>query len=104
MAIDGASGIPLIRPHTPEYGLPDVAPSTESVDGSFKAALDSAIGGTNADIKSAQAAGEAFASGARDDIHGTMLALSQADIELKFTNNIRNKVTDAFFELWRMQI
>ena len=38
------------------------------------------------------------------DANGTMLALSQADIELRLVGNIRNKVTDAFYELWRMQI
>ncbi len=33
-----------------------------------------------------------------------MLALSKADIELRLVGNIRNKVVDAFYELWRMQI
>jgi flagellar hook-basal body complex protein FliE len=106
MIIDG-TGIPLLRPHTPEVRGPEagtgVAPSG-GIDGSFKAALDNAIGGTNADINAAQAAGDEFAAGARDDIHGTMLALSQADIELKFVSNVKNKVIDAFYELWRMQI
>jgi flagellar hook-basal body complex protein FliE len=47
---------------------------------------------------------EAFAAGVRDDIHGTMIALSKADIEMKFIGSVRNKITDAFYELWRMQI
>jgi flagellar hook-basal body complex protein FliE len=102
--IDG-SGIPLLRPHTPEVRGPEAgATPTSGIEGSFKTALDNAIGGTNADINAAQAAGDEFAAGARDDIHGTMLALSQADIELKFVSNVKNKVIDAFYELWRMQI
>jgi flagellar hook-basal body complex protein FliE len=59
---------------------------------------------TNNRIQEAQVAGDAFAAGQRDDIHGTMLALSKADIELRVLGNVRNRVVDAFYELWRMQI
>ena len=41
---------------------------------------------------------------ARRHSHGTMLALSKADIELRLVGNIRNKVVGTFYELWRMQI
>jgi len=57
--------------------------------------------------RQAHAAGDtarAFANGSRDDIHGTMLAVSKADIELRVLGSVRNKVIDAFYELWRMQI
>ena len=66
--------------------------------------LATAAATANQRINQGQAAGEAFAAGATDDIHGTMLALSQADIELKLVGSVRNKVIDAFYELWRMQI
>jgi flagellar hook-basal body complex protein FliE len=45
-----------------------------------------------------------FASGAVDDIHGTMIAVKQADIELKLVANVRNKLVEAFNDLWRMNI
>ncbi len=70
----------------------------------FEDLLKNVVGGANDSIQQAEAAGKAFAAGTRDDIHGTMLALSQADIELRLVGNIRNKVVDAFYELWRMQI
>jgi flagellar hook-basal body complex protein FliE len=70
----------------------------------FSEMLASAAAMANQRINQGQAAGEAFAAGASDDIHGTMLALSKADIELKLVGNVRNKVIDAFYELWRMQI
>jgi flagellar hook-basal body complex protein FliE len=66
--------------------------------------LATAAATANQRINQGQAAGEAFAAGSTDDIHGTMLALSQADIELKLVGSVRNKVIDAFYELWRMQI
>jgi len=70
----------------------------------FSEMLSAAAATANQRINQGQAAGEAFAAGASDDIHGTMLALSQADIELKLVGSVRNKVIDAFYELWRMQI
>ena len=70
----------------------------------FGEMLSAAAASANQRINQGQAAGEAFAAGASDDIHGTMLALSQADIELKLVGSVRNKVIDAFYELWRMQI
>lgn len=70
----------------------------------FGEMLASVAAQANQKINQGQAAGEAFAAGTTDDIHGTMLALSQADIELKLVGSVRNKVIDAFYELWRMQI
>ena len=95
--------------------LPLVLPQTEAtpVDSSqiageggeiFSELLAAAAASANTRINHGQAMGEAFAAGGTDDIHGTMLALSQADIELKVVGSVRNKVIDAFYELWRMQI
>ncbi len=71
---------------------------------SFADVLEGAIASANARYQTAASMGEAFAAGARDDIHGTMLALSKADIELRLIGSARNKVMDAFYELWRMQV
>ena len=45
-----------------------------------------------------------FATGKLDDIHGTMIAVKEADIELRMVANVRNKLVDAFNDLWRMSI
>ncbi|MGC4064319.1 MAG: flagellar hook-basal body complex protein FliE [Polyangiaceae bacterium] len=66
--------------------------------------MEGVVSSANATAKVADAMSGAFAAGARDDIHGTMIALGKADIEMKFLGSVRNKVTDAFYELWRMQI
>ncbi len=101
--------IPLAAPHAPYQPevvrptSPDEAETTGAV-GSFSEVLKSAVVGANDSIVAAQQASEAFAAGARDDIHGTMVALSKADIELKLIGNVKNKVVDAFYELWRMQL
>ncbi|MDX2055306.1 MAG: flagellar hook-basal body complex protein FliE [Polyangiaceae bacterium] len=71
---------------------------------SFEDVIGQAILNTNQRIHAATEAGQAFAAGKTDDIHGTMLAMSEADISLRFVGNVKNKVVDAFYELWRMSI
>jgi flagellar hook-basal body complex protein FliE len=70
----------------------------------FESMVKEAVLKTNDQLERAEHAGKEFAAGRVDDIHGTMLELSKADIELRFAGNVRNKVIDAFYELWRMQI
>lgn len=106
LPIDGP-GISLLAPHARLEAIEPAAPSPKATaaDGAmFEDLLKNVVGTANDSIQSAEAAGKAFAAGTRDDIHGTMLALSKADIELRLVGNIRNKVVDAFYELWRMQI
>jgi flagellar hook-basal body complex protein FliE len=45
-----------------------------------------------------------LARGASDDLHGTMIAAKEAEISLKLVGTIRNKVLDAFQELWRTNV
>ena len=70
----------------------------------FTSVLEGLVGHANESARFADGMSEAFAAGARDDIHGTMIAISKADIELHLVGTVRNKVIDAFYELWRMQI
>ena len=46
----------------------------------------------------------AFADGKNDDIHGTMIASKQAEIELHLVATVKNKVVDAINDLLRMSI
>jgi flagellar hook-basal body complex protein FliE len=95
-----AAGIPLLAPH-----LGREVETVEKTDGAgFESMIKDAVVKANDQIQRAEHAGNEFAAGRVDDIHGTMLELSKADIELRFAGNVRNKVIDAFYELWRMQI
>ena len=100
--------LPMLAPHAARLE-PRSAPETTNVQpGEGAAAFEDLVKNltlsANNQIHEAEKAGEAFAAGQRDDIHGTMLALSKADIELRVVGNVRNKIVDAFYELWRMQI
>ena len=109
LPIDGAGSISLLAPHQPvQLESAPIAKENAAVDPSggaiFEDLLKNVVGGANDSINHAETVGKEFAAGTRDDIHGTMLALSKADIELRLVGNIKNKVVDAFYELWRMQI
>ena len=73
-------------------------------DGNFSNVLEGLVASANESSRFADGMSQAFAAGARDDIHGTMIAISKADIEVHLVGTVRNKVIDAFYELWRMQI
>ncbi|HWP07335.1 MAG TPA: flagellar hook-basal body complex protein FliE [Polyangiaceae bacterium] len=108
------AALPLYAPHigregeltpVPGMGPGKEAPGVGNVDPSgFESLVKDAVVKANQQINTAEHAGKEFAAGRVDDIHGTMLELSKADIELRFAGNVRNKVIDAFYELWRMQI
>ncbi len=98
-----ASSLPLVLPQTEAAPVGISGARAEGAE-IFSEMLAAAAASANQSIQQGQAAGEVFAAGASDDIHGTMLALTQADIELKLVGSVRNKVIDAFYELWRMQI
>jgi flagellar hook-basal body complex protein FliE len=66
--------------------------------------LSEAVMHANATGVSAEHAVQAFAAGARDDIHGTMIAVKEAEIELKLVSNVRTKLVEAFNDLWRMSV
>jgi flagellar hook-basal body complex protein FliE len=101
--INGA--FPLMQPQAlGEMNRATTVREATGGEGAFGAVLEQALVNANTQANAAQSAAEAFAAGSRDDIHGTMLALSKADIELKVVGNVRNKIVDAFYELWRMQV
>ena len=47
---------------------------------------------------------DALARGASDDLHGTMSAVKEADISIKLVGAMRNKLLDAFQEIWKTSV
>jgi flagellar hook-basal body complex protein FliE len=84
-----------------------IAPETTVGDiagPSFGDVLAQTVGEAAALGRSAEAQAQALASGASDDLHGTMIALKEAEISMKLVGQIRSKVLDAFHELWRTNV
>ncbi|HEX4335187.1 MAG TPA: flagellar hook-basal body complex protein FliE [Polyangiaceae bacterium] len=98
-AFDGVSsfeGVGSIGATTPDTGV-------NGTEG-FASMFAEAIGHANAADAVAHNAALDLAAGRTDDIHGTMIESQKANIEFKLVGNIRNKITDAFYELWRMSV
>ncbi len=77
---------------------------TEGDQESFASALAQSIEKVNSLQKEADQAIENLASGDSQNVHGTMLAVSKADLAFRMTMQVRNKIVDAYQEVMRMQV
>jgi flagellar hook-basal body complex protein FliE len=89
-AAPGAEDLPL---------LPAEAPQT-----SFEDVVTAALHEASQVKQSAIVKADSLASGTLDDVHGTMIAAKQAEITVHLVGTIRNKLLDAFHELWRIGV
>ncbi len=71
---------------------------------SFGEALKESLNDVNNFQLEADKSIEAMVSGENKDIHGTMIALSKADLAFRMTVQVRNKILDAYQEVMRMQV
>ena len=79
------------------------APSVPNVVGpTFADHLKGFVSGIDQTEKSAEHKAEEFAVGHTNDIHGTMIAVEQAEISLHLLANVRNRVVDLYREVMRM--
>lgn len=101
-----------IQPDSFAAGLARIdAPSTSPVSegsgaapgtGEFADRLGELLEDVNGMQTRAQEASDAYASGSRNDMHGTMIALEQADISFRLVTNIRGRLVEAYREVMRM--
>lgn len=76
---------------------------TKPIEGpTFADHLASFVSGIDQTQKAAEHKAEEFAVGHHNDIHGTMIAVEQADIALHLLANVRNRVVDLYREVMRM--
>lgn len=109
MAIGPIEGsLPLMKPR----GLEGVAAPIEPIrtgleqagEVSFGQVFGELVATANHQSHVAHRANVALSEGRSDDIHGTMIEGQKAGIQMKLVGTIKNKVVDAFYEIWRMNI
>ena len=102
--LEGAMSAPLtsVGENQP-LELSGTAGPTSAADG-FGSVLGAALEQANHLDFAASQKVEALASGAIDDLHGTMISVKEADIALKLVGTVRTKILDAFQELWRTSV
>lgn len=104
LPIDGSS-LPLLEPNVPmEGGTVPPQQDEQTGIGRFEDFFGEAISAHSTKAREAAQLAESFAAGKTEDIHGTMIAIKEVEIELRVISNVRRKVVDAFQELWRMNI
>ena len=86
--------------------LPREAGSAASEAGgaSFSNVMDQLLGNA---VRSDQAAGAAvreLAIGQTDNLHGVLLQVAQADLSFHLILEIRNRLSDAYQEIMKMQV
>lgn len=91
--------IPAIADKIAPAGAVDAAGSVGFMD-----TLKSAIGKANDVQIQANQAVDALVTGQTQDLHGTMVALQQADVSFQLMMQIRNKLVTAYEEIQRMQV
>ncbi|HKO95096.1 MAG TPA: flagellar hook-basal body complex protein FliE [Polyangiaceae bacterium] len=107
MAIGPIEGSPISLLQAHEPFASQVAPASEPATDALSAAGDGFLGlviKANERSQAAMSASQALAAGQSDDIHGTMIAVSEAAIETRLVVNVKDKIMDAFYEIWRMNI
>jgi len=85
----------------PQAGTPSVGGTSEGTK-DFASTLRNVLNEANQQQVSAQTAADDYASGKQNDLHGTMIAMTEADVSLRLVSNVRNKVIDAYREVMRM--
>jgi flagellar hook-basal body complex protein FliE len=87
---------------------PSPAGEASSSDGpehaSFGSILGNLVGEASQLEHTASVKAEQVARGTLDDLHGTMIAVKEAEISMKLVGSVRNKLIDAFQELWRTNV
>ena len=99
MPVDGI--LPVVQPASVEVGA---APRRAGYGDEFANRLENAIRGVSnqanvADVRLAQ-----VASGEEADLHGTMIALQEADVSLRLMVSVRDEAVEAYERIMNMQV
>lgn len=89
---------------TPPLGNLKGTPELTGDGGSFGTLLQQAVDRVNGLQQNADAAARSFALGQAPSVHDTMIAMEKADVSLRLTTKVRNKVVEAYQEIMRMQV
>ena len=94
-----------IRPVLPTEGSTGAKPAAlPAGEASFGGVLAKMVDEANTADRTASAKVDALAAGASDDLHGTMISVKEAEISMKLVGSVRNKLLDAFHEIWRTSV
>jgi flagellar hook-basal body complex protein FliE len=94
----GPSGL---APVADGVGLPSVRPTEKPP---FVDVVEKLLGEANAGQLQADQAMRELATGHADNLHDVMLAVAKADLTFRMILEVRNRLTEAYQEVMRMQV
>lgn len=103
-AVDGFDGAGSTSSVDGSSGAGPTGVATQAGGLSFSDLLGGMVNQANQLDHTAAVKVDALARGASDDLHGTMIATKEADISVHLVGTIRNKLLDAFQEIWRTSV
>ncbi len=80
------------------------SPAGTSGGGGFAQVLNSVLAQNTQATATADAAVQSLADGTAQDLHGVSMAVAQADFSFRLILELRNRLTEAFQEVQRMQV
>lgn len=82
---------------------PNLQPAAPA-GGDFQNVLQSAIQQVETSRSDADSAAQRFVSGENQELHSTILATQNAELQFELFMQVRNKVVSAYEEIMRMQV
>jgi len=95
------TSVPQVRT-TPQIAAP--AKHDETSKTSFSGLVEGLLEKANAPHVEADSALADLAKGKTEDVHGVVLSMVKADMSFRFALEVRNRLTEAYQEIMRMQI
>jgi flagellar hook-basal body complex protein FliE len=83
-------------------GTPGITGTEKSAGADFSSKLREALNDVNQKQVKAEKTADDYATGKQNDLHGTMITMTEADVQLRLTAQVRNKVIEAYREIMRM--
>jgi flagellar hook-basal body complex protein FliE len=98
--------LPISAPIIPEVAAPSGLATSPAAagGGGFAQVLAGAIGKVEGLGQDASASVQRFLGGETEDLHSTILAVTQAELSFDLFLQTRNKVVSAYQEIMRMQM
>ncbi len=99
--ISASTSVPSIRLDT----QPSAAPKSEATgNSSFKGMVEGLVDKINSPQVEAEAELAKLAAGKSDNVHSAVLSMVKADMSFRMALEVRNRLTEAYQEIMRMQI
>jgi len=85
-----------------ELGTPSLGGGATPSGPSFESRIGDAIGEVQRLQDNSINASEGYLRGDHQDVHGTMIAMQEADVSLRLMSSVRNRAIEAYREVMRM--